>query len=121
MTESNRRFLNDLAISLTLMSLILGGVYLYGNNTYSAIDYLDGMGDFVTGPLYPGIFLYYPPFGVAILLGALRFSARIKRRSTRLPLIFCLVLMWMWLGLLTSVEYYGYVPANEPVSNQYFQ
>ena len=121
MSELTRKFLSDLAISLTLMSLILGGAYLYGNDTYSAIDFLDGIGDFVTGPLYPGIYLYYPPFGVAILVGALIYSAKIPRRTTRLPLIFCLVLMWMWLGLLTSVQYYGYTLVDVKGSIEYYQ
>ena len=108
MTEHSRLFLIDLAVCILLMSLVLGGTYLYGNASYSAVDFLDGMGDFLTGPIYPGIYLIYPPLGVAILVACLAACYKMKSRFKRFPIILGIVFTWMWLGLLTSVQYYGY-------------
>lgn len=100
--------LADYILSLVLTLLDIAMVYGVIVVSFSLPDYARGVAEVIVAPLYPGLFLYWPPVVALALLGVdwLGFM-RVPRRRWRVPVFFVSNVAWVALGLGVIVLWYG--------------
>ena len=96
----------ELGIALFLVILLELAFYASRSDSLSAFIFVKSVGEVFLAPLYPGIFLLYPPFLIMLLSVALVYSCRLTRRWVRIPLFIWLLFLWVALGLFTIIQWY---------------
>lgn len=102
-----KKFITEIAVCVGIVAALELAYYLAVDNDFSISIYVKSVIEVYIAPIYPGLYLIYPPIILILLIGLLLYLARTKSNLLRKVGAFLSIFAWAGLGFTTIIKYYN--------------